>query len=164
MAAARSKALQQARMDTLGWFLGYSFALLNRLVVQRVQASGHPDFRPALSTLTRAMPPEGEARISTLADRASVTKQAMSQLVAEMSDLGLVRVEPDPDDRRAKLVSYTRSGERLARSIVSAARDIEGLCKKHLGRDALTTLRERLQEVIAALETETGKGPKASRS
>lgn len=155
MPAPRKQSLQQARTDTLGWFLGYSFALLNRLVIGRVRAAAHPDFRPALSALTRAMPPGGEARISVLADRASITKQAMSQLVAEMSEMGLVAIEPDPHDRRAKLVSYTRAGERLAGSIVTAAQEIEGLCQKSLGRKALTTLRGHLQQVIEVLEAET---------
>lgn len=151
------RELQKTRTESLGWLLGYGFALLDRLVVQEVRDAGHPRFGGALSTLTKAMPPSGEASVGELAARASVTKQAMSQVVVKMEELSYVRVRSDPSDARVRLVSYSAKGEGLARLIVETALRHEALCREELGTRDLKALARALKRVIAVLERETAR-------
>ncbi|MBA3728497.1 MAG: MarR family transcriptional regulator, partial [Actinobacteria bacterium] len=51
-------------------------------------------------------------RLTELAGRAQVSKQAMMQVVDDLATLGLVRREPDPADARAKVVKLTARGLR----------------------------------------------------
>ncbi len=45
-------------------------------------------------------------RITVLADRLDITKQAVSQLVSDLEDMGMLERVPDPSDGRAKLVRF----------------------------------------------------------
>lgn len=59
-----------------------------------------------LSLLERA----GPQRITTLADRESVSQPAMTGLVQRLEAAGLVSRQPDPDDGRATLIAVTAAG------------------------------------------------------
>jgi DNA-binding MarR family transcriptional regulator len=50
------------------------------------------------------------ARPSTLAQRAGITKQAISQLARELEARGYVEQVPDSTDTRAKIVRLTKRG------------------------------------------------------
>ena len=67
------------------------------------------------------VPREGGRRLTELAAVADMTKQAMGEFVADLADARLRRrSQPDPADRRAKLVSLTPTGGEAA----DAARDV----------------------------------------
>ena len=59
--------------------------------------------------ITRHLSPQGD-RLTDLADRAGMSKQAMADLIDQCEAWGLVERRPDPLDRRAKRVCYTASG------------------------------------------------------
>lgn len=82
----------------------------------------HPDLPLGLSNLaargqvgaahvhiTRHLPPGG-ARLTELAERAGMTKQAMGTLVTQCEAWGMVQREDDPLDARAKRVMFTATG------------------------------------------------------
>ncbi|GAA4066312.1 hypothetical protein GCM10023065_18170 [Microbacterium laevaniformans] len=52
----------------------------------------------------------GPLRIGDLATLSRVTQPAMTRLVAQMADAGLLERTSDPDDSRATLVSATEAG------------------------------------------------------
>ena len=56
--------------------------------------------------ITRHLSPQGD-RLTDLADRAGMSKQAMADLIDQCEAWGLVERRPDPLDRRAKRVGYT---------------------------------------------------------
>ncbi|MFI7701575.1 MarR family winged helix-turn-helix transcriptional regulator [Nonomuraea sp. NPDC049480] len=89
------------------------------------------------------------SRLTTLAERSGLTKQAIGELVGELEDHGYVERVADASDRRAKIIRLTDHGK-LAQ--VTAARilmDIEQRWSRHLGGDQVTMLRRALKEVIA---------------
>lgn len=53
-----------------------------------------------------AHPPAG-IRLTELAARANMTKQAMAELVAEIERRGYLQRTTDPADRRAKIIKFT---------------------------------------------------------
>lgn len=59
--------------------------------------------------ITRHLSLRGD-RITTLAHRAGMTKQAMADLVDQCEAWGLVQRQPDPSDRRAIKVVFTEDG------------------------------------------------------
>ena len=59
--------------------------------------------------ITRQLPPEG-ARLTELAQRAGMTKQAMAALVTQCEAWGMVQREDDPRDARARRIVFTASG------------------------------------------------------
>jgi DNA-binding MarR family transcriptional regulator len=157
---SKASRIQKKRTETLGWLLGYGFGLIDHLVIDRVAHTGHPGFRGGLGTLMKAMPPSGEAPMTELVARARVTKQAMSQLVAKAQSHGYVMVRVDPDDRRARLVSYSKKGTALVAEIVRTAQSIERSVQRRLGLQGMKELRGRLKEAIAALEGELERATK----
>jgi DNA-binding MarR family transcriptional regulator len=97
--------------------------------------------------------------VSALAGRLEISKQGAAQIVDDMERRGLVVRRPDPDDRRARLVSLTAEGERALRTARAfhlefeqrrraelGAAPVEGLvtCLEHMaGEDTLRDPRIR---------------------
>ena len=78
-------------------------------VLELMSASGHVETRIAHVNLTRNLDVEG-TRLTELARRASMSKQAMGELVDQCAELGLVDRLADPDDRRARIIKFTPDG------------------------------------------------------
>jgi DNA-binding MarR family transcriptional regulator len=79
----------------------------------------------ALSTLRRVA--EGEAcRITELASAEAVAQPSMTALVGRLEARGLVRREPDPDDRRAVRVAITDAGAEQLASVRAARAELLG--------------------------------------
>lgn len=114
-----------------------------------------PDF-PAIGgrrgRLLQLLPADG-MRITDLAERAGVTKQALGQLVTTLEGLGLVESRPDPTDRRVRLVRRTAEGDRVCADLSHAIRAAQQAVRADVGParfDAmLVTLREMSREAQA---------------
>jgi DNA-binding MarR family transcriptional regulator len=59
--------------------------------------------------ITRHLTAEG-ARLTDLAQRAGLTKQAMGALVSDCEAWGMVTRDPDPADARARQIRFTAAG------------------------------------------------------
>jgi DNA-binding MarR family transcriptional regulator len=73
-----------------------------------------------LATVVR----NGPLRISELATIEGLNPTMLSRVIAELSDSGLLRRLPDPDDRRAALVDATPVGRRLQDRIRRERNDV----------------------------------------
>ncbi len=105
--------------------LGQAYSLLGFRIVNGVVGAGYPQ-KPKHSAVFAQIDPEG-SRLTQLAERANMTPQAMGEVVDELVELGYVVRQPDPADRRAKLIVLTRRG----RDCVAAGRTtIEGIEKQ----------------------------------
>ena len=93
--------------------------------------------------------PEDGARPTELADGRWVSKQAIGQRVRELIDLGLVRTDPDPTDRRAVIVRRTPAGDRGADQLRRAIADLERSWARQVGEDRYATFRAVLDELGA---------------
>src|SRR3954470_18630534 len=51
-------------------------------------------------------------RPAEIARRAGISRQAVGQTVAQMREMGLVKLAPDPTNRRARLVQPTAKGRK----------------------------------------------------
>ncbi len=117
----------------------------------KVRARGFADFDGVAPTLVRAMRAGGASRIAILAERARITPQGMGQIVTEMEKRGYVETAPDPDDRRARLVTYTPKGRRLAEAAVQAIEEVQAEFKALVGARKFAALKSLLGELVDGL-------------
>lgn len=154
---ASSQDLPRHGTNTIG-MLGRAYSLLGFRIVDGVVGAGFPQ-KPSHSAVFAQIKPEG-SRLTDLARGANVTPQAMGELVDELEGLGYVVRQPDPTDRRAKLVMLTERGREC---IVAAQTTIQGI-EEHIsailgeaGHRELRTLLTKLLEDGAADAPETSK-------
>ncbi|MBY9077734.1 MarR family transcriptional regulator [Paenibacillus sp. HN-1] len=84
---------------------------------------------------------EGRARVITLAERMEVKSSAVTVMLDRMESVGLVRREPDENDRRAVVVTLTEKGENVRneghrRSLVLLEEHLSILTPEELGEFA----------------------------
>ena len=91
-------------------------------------------------------------RLTELAARAGVTKQAMMQMVDELQANGFLRRTPDPEDGRAKMVRLTARGLRQRATARQALAAVEARIKRRLGSRRYDVLRMLLEELTAEEE------------
>ena len=126
--------------------LGRATDRLERSIAAGVAAAGHP-IRPAHAAVFTNIDTEG-TRLTQLAARALMTPQAMAELVDDLTALGYVRREPDPTDRRAKLIVLTDLGVKAVQAAFDIITDLEAQLEAELGHRALVQLRNVLQRVV----------------
>src|SRR3954453_14445701 len=88
------------------------------------------------------------SRLTDLAAMAGVTPPSMGQLIDELEADGLVLREPDPNDRRAKLVRLTPLGWdaiRIGRDVVAR---IEADYARRIGAERYEAMCSALQDLL----------------
>lgn len=117
-----------------------------RSALREFVRKGHRNLQMAHQSVVSFLSLEG-TRLTELAARASMTKQAMGQLVDEVERLGYVERVPDPSDRRAKIVRFTRKGRLLIKTGTKIGEDIQARYDALIGKDKMAQLRELLEEL-----------------
>jgi DNA-binding MarR family transcriptional regulator len=131
------------------------FAILivgaDRCVVDRLQATmhaaGHAEMRPPYGFVIRALG-AGGLRLTELAERLDVTKQAALKVVDEMEARGLVVRAPAPGDRRAKLIRLTERAQDVRRRAIAASEQMEAELRADLGDADVEAARRVLLRFI----------------
>lgn len=125
-------------------------------LIPRVRASGFDISIPHAAVF--GMIDRDGTRIGVLADRAGVTRQAMSQLVDDLEGRGFVARRPDPADRRAKLVQLTEHGWDCVRCGQKHIRAIERDYARRLGRERFDQLTELLDALAQPVPSASPSG------
>jgi DNA-binding MarR family transcriptional regulator len=120
-------------------------------LVEELEERGWPDLRASQASLLLNVDRRSGTRLTELARRAGVTKQAMMVVVDELEARGFVRRTPDPEDGRAKVVRLTARGRTLAAESRRAVAAVEARARRMLGGRRYDVLRETLDTL---LETE----------
>lgn len=89
--------------------------------------------------ITRHLPPEG-ARLTELAQRAAMTKQAMAALVTQCEAWGMVQREDDPRDARARRIVFTPSGHAWLQAYQAAVDQAQAELAQAVGEDVATVV------------------------
>jgi DNA-binding MarR family transcriptional regulator len=140
--------IDRARHEHLGWLLGRADQLFAEGVTRAVHARGFAGIRLVHIALIRNVAEDG-TRISEIARRAGMTKQATGQLVAEFVALGFIRLVADPADGRAKIARYTAKGKRLLVAIVASIAETEAVAARAVGAGQLAGLKASLARLLA---------------
>jgi DNA-binding MarR family transcriptional regulator len=127
--------------------LALSTQQLAGMLHERLRAAGFDDQRPADDAAFAHIPGEG-IRLTDLARRAGVSKQAMAELVDSLEARGYVERQPDPTDGRAKLVVFGERGWAAVATALDALDDIEQELIERLGARPVAALRRTLTRVL----------------
>lgn len=122
--------------------------MLYDAIFDALATAGFDDIRRAHGVVFEALDPGG-SRVTEMAERVRMTKQAMGQLVDHLEDGGYVERRPDPGDGRAKLVMLTDKGERVAQTAIAATNRLERRWERHLGDRTARELRRALERICA---------------
>ncbi len=125
-----------------------SYRAMDERVRQAMRDAGY-DVTVAQARLAQRIAEDG-TRLTELADRAEVTKQTASLLVAALEREGFVERVPDPDDGRARLIRLSSRGREAAQRAMEVVIGVEREWTEHLGPELADCLREalvRLREV-----------------
>lgn len=98
--------------------------------------------------ITRHLPLQG-ARLTDLAHRAGMTKQAMGKLVDQCEAWGLVTRAPDARDARAILVAFTATGMVWLKAFEAAVSQAEDELRGAIGEQVATVIAIGLEAYAA---------------
>jgi DNA-binding MarR family transcriptional regulator len=97
----------------------------------------------------------GGTRVSVLAERLGISKQAVSELIDELESAGVLRRTPDPIDARARLVSFTPRGLDGLLEGVAVLRQLEAEIARSIGASTMQGLRVALLRILSDWEPKT---------
>ena len=128
-----------------------AFRSLDREIEAALTDRGAGELRPSQAMALMLVDRAG-TRLSDLSQRASITKQAMMQIVDALQEKGCVRRVPDTEDSRAKMVRLTAKGLRLRASSRKSIQAVESRIRRRLGTRRYEAFRAALSEVSEAEE------------
>lgn len=126
-----------------------AFRALDAQVDAALEARGAKDLSPRHATAILLIDKKG-VRLTDLAERAGITKQAMMQVVNDLEGMGHVKRSPDPKDARAKIVALTAKGQKERIEAGKAVASAEQKIRRKLGVATYDALRETLAAISGA--------------
>lgn len=108
-------------------------------------SSGRGSGLPRSHSLVFAHLDPGGTRPAEIARRAGISRQAVGQTVARMKSLGLVKLAPDPANRRARLVQPTAKGRKALERTGNGSAAAEKALSRRIGAARVKSLREALE-------------------
>lgn len=124
------------------------FCWLDEGLQARLHAAGWPDVSRAQSMVMTNIV-TGVVRPSDIARNLGFSRQAIHTTIGQMVQLGMVRLDDDPDDRRHKIVALTPAGEQMRHDAQVAMDALGAQLAARLGR-------RRFDALLAALEADWG--------
>ena len=127
----------------------------------RMAAQGFEDVREGHGCVFGFIDLEHGSRLTDLAERSGLTKQAVGETVAELELKGYLERVPDPEDGRAKIIKLTQRGEEAALTGRRLFAEIENEWAERYGEERIAALRDCVEEIAADYRSaaSTGLGP-----
>ncbi|WP_433291000.1 MarR family winged helix-turn-helix transcriptional regulator [Actinoplanes sp. CA-030573] len=133
--------------------LSEAFWSAARALRHRTRVALEPwDLSPSLARALNVVSRHGAVRLSTLADHLRIAARTATEVADDLTARGLAARHPDPDDRRATLVSLTEAGTETAQAI-RRARQAEG---EQFFAALTEAEREDLARLLRKLSTAAG--------
>lgn len=134
--------------------------LLNERAIARMRERSGVPFRSAHTTLLPHIDLEG-TRLTVLAERLGVSKQAAGQLVDELEAMGVLERAPDPHDARAKLVRFSKRGQAGLLEGLAVLNEVGEEVRRLVGPSRMNAMHEALTAIVGQAEDaeETERGP-----
>jgi DNA-binding MarR family transcriptional regulator len=143
--------LEALRQQNIGRYFQRAARAYSDLALEKLRGCGHEDLGLFHTALISNLDIDG-TRISTLATRAGITKQAMGQLVSELEEKGFIQRQPDPTDKRASIIHFTERGWQFLQDAFRVKLEIESEYAALIGQAEFEQLRTLLEKLLAAQE------------
>jgi DNA-binding MarR family transcriptional regulator len=105
-----------------------------------------PELRGSHRRLLQMIPPEG-IRVTDLARRAAMTKQALGEFMDWLEQAGFVVSGRDPADGRVRLITRTRQGDEAAIEATRAIEAVERGWRKEIGTARYDAMKQVLRQL-----------------
>jgi DNA-binding MarR family transcriptional regulator len=155
--SAFRRALERAKRASPAQLLFRCARRVDELALERVSRQARIALRPAHTALFPHIALDG-TRQTELAQRLGVSKQAIHQLVSELVEFGVLERAPDPTDRRAALVRFTRKKGRSLLDGLVLLGEIERELEQAIGTRRMHALHDALARIDAHLDTQLAAG------
>lgn len=116
----------------------------DELTLSLSHLAGRGPWAAAHVQITRHLPLAG-CRLTVLAQRAGITKQAMGKLVDQCAAWDLVQRLPDPHDARAQQVVFTTAGRAWLAAYQQAVQQAEAEFRQAVGPEVATVVQLGLE-------------------
>jgi DNA-binding MarR family transcriptional regulator len=137
---------------------GFGIRLFARLAdhyrdrnTKAIQEAGFPDYVHAHTQVLFNLELEG-SRVTTIAERARVTPQAIGKQIRDLEAKGYVERRRDPDDGRAQLISLTEKGLRFFEAAVEIIEAHEREMAEIIGPLEYALMRERVRTIVQKVD------------
>lgn len=126
--------------------------LLNEYAVGRLnhELSGF-ELRPAHTNLFPHIELEG-SRLTDIAQKLGISKQAVSQLVSDLEGAGMLERVPDPRDGRAKLVRFTNNKGATLMDGMQVLFKVDKELIQSIGKEEMAQFHQTLLKLQGELE------------
>ena len=142
--------LERKKRESTGQLLFKAARLFDDEAVRRQKEKGLKGLRPAHTRLLPHIDLDG-TRLTDLAERTGISKQAVGQLVEDLESMGLLKRVADPGDGRARLVTFTDSGKKGLLGGLALLSNLEEELSEKIGKKRIKELRETLTSIVEAL-------------
>jgi DNA-binding MarR family transcriptional regulator len=122
-------------------------------MVREAHRRGHTQVKQSHNVVFGTLTREGTRSVD-MAARAGITRQSMGEVIRDLAQLGIVSMEPDPADGRAKLVRYTDAGLDVAYDGYSHLIELEQRMQQEFGEQEYESVRHFLERLVSILEEE----------
>src|SRR6478752_8606612 len=144
MAKVIDPALEARKRESVAQLLFKCARLVNERAIARVNDLPYAiRLRASHTNLFPHLDFEG-VRITELARRLDISKQAISQTIAELESMDVVETIPDPSDGRARLARFTEKGKQAIMQGLGVLRGIETEMERSIGKPKFDALHEAL--------------------
>ncbi|UKJ05979.1 MarR family winged helix-turn-helix transcriptional regulator [Solitalea lacus] len=126
--------LRESRINSMGRTVNRLRMHFSSRVMIKMQELGYSTCTYQHTAVFANIDIEG-SNIVTLADRAKISKQAMSKLVKDIEEKGYVETIKDPKDSRAVLVLLTDKGAKLIIDVQQCINEIRAEMDAALGKE-----------------------------
>jgi DNA-binding MarR family transcriptional regulator len=122
--------------------------LLNERAVDRARARGQVPLRTIHTTVLPHIGFEG-TRLTDLAAKLGVSKQAAGQLVDELVSFGHLERVADPNDARAKLIRYSKKGKAGVLEGLAILKELEAELAEIVGAQTMKAVHDALAKIVS---------------
>ncbi len=108
---------------------------------------GYTDFKMGYMPFIMNIGVEG-ATNNELAQKACITKQAMSKIVSELEELKFITTKVNKNDRRSTMIYLTNKGKHFVIEVINCVESLKKEYKKQLGEERFEATFETIKEII----------------
>jgi DNA-binding MarR family transcriptional regulator len=142
-----NQAFDESQQPHIGRLILQAYRACASQSVAKLRERGYAQITLAHTALLANLDPEG-TWITTLAERAGMTKQSMRQLAVDLEKQGYIKRTIDPRDKRATLVTFTEAGWQLLGDVQEIKQQMHLECQSLLGNEQMQTLEAGLVKLI----------------
>jgi DNA-binding MarR family transcriptional regulator len=131
-----------------------------RRLFERLRDEGFDHVREGHGCVFGFIDIENGSRLTELAERAGLTKQAVGEAATELEALGYAERVPDPTDKRAKIIKLTPSGVEACLTGRRIFAEIEREWAEQFGEELVANMREAAERISASEREAAGGRPR----